>query len=100
MKKRFLETFNSVSNKTKSKIVCVTTVATTAIAYATPVFAADLSVLNADVQTALTTGFSNVTTIITAIVVLAIPTSIGIISLVGGAKTGLKWIKGAISKAS
>ena len=65
---------------------------------ATPVFAADG--LDATIEAALSTGFANVASMVTAIVVLAIPTTLGIISLVGGAKTGIKWIKGAIAKAS
>lgn len=100
MKKKFIETFKSVSNSAKSKIICGSTAVSIALVSASPVFAADTTGLNTDVSAALTSGFSNVTTIVTAVVVLAIPTSIGIISLVGGAKTGLKWIKGAIAKAS
>lgn len=98
MKKKLLDSFNSVSRNAQIKIACCSTVISTAVVSATPVFAADG--LDATVEAALSTGFTNVAAMVTAIVVLAIPTTLGIISLVGGAKTGIKWIKGAIAKAS
>ena len=56
--------------------------------------------LDASVNTAISSGFTTVGLAITTVVGLGIVATVGVIATSGGAKAGLKWIKGAFAKAS
>ena len=96
MKERLLNQLNSISNSTKVMAIGVGT-ATTTLLSSIPVHAAGL---DATVETAITTGFTDAGSAIATIVGLGVTATIGIIAMSGGAKAGLKWVKGIFAKAS
>lgn len=56
--------------------------------------------LDPTVQTAISGGFTNAGKAIAVIVGLGVTATVGVIAISGGAKAGLKWVKGVFSKAS
>lgn len=93
--KQFIENtkdkLNSLSVSAKTAII------TSSIALGTviPAFAAD-----GDIDPAITAGFTSAGTQVAAIVALGVTATVGVVALSGGAKAGLKWIKGVFNKAS
>lgn len=93
--KQFLENtkdkLNNLSAKTKTAII------TSSIALGTvvPAFAAE-----GDVDPAIVSGFTSAGAQVAAIVALGVTASVGVIALSGGAKSGLKWIRGVFNKSA
>jgi hypothetical protein len=87
-----------VSNLSAGAKVGITTFAITA-GTMVQAFAADGD-LDPTVQTAVTNGFTSAGKAIAVIVGLGVTATVGVIAVSGGAKAGLKWVKGIFSKAS
>ncbi|MFW2503815.1 hypothetical protein OD350_28170 [Clostridium beijerinckii] len=98
MKEKLLEKFNSVSNATKVKAFAFGSSVGTLLT-SIPAHAADSS-MDPTVQSAISTGFTNAGTQLAVVIGLGVTATVGIIAMSGGAKAGLKWVKGAFSKAS
>lgn len=94
--------FNSVSTSAKAKAFTVGafigTTVLPVVAHAED--ATTTGGLDPTVKTAITNGFTTVGTAIATIVGLGVVAMVGVVATSGGAKAGLKWIKGAFSKAS
>ncbi|MGV2642741.1 hypothetical protein GNF86_14910 [Clostridium perfringens] len=92
---KFLENakdkLNNLSAGTKTAIVT----SSIALGSAMPAFAAD-----ATIDPAITSGFTTAGAQVSAIIGLGVAATVGVIALSGGAKAGLKWIKGVFAKAS
>lgn len=99
MKEKLLEKFNSVSNATKVKAFAFGSSVGTLLT-SIPAHAADSTSMDPTVQAAISTGFSNAGTQLAVVIGLGVTATVGIIAMSGGAKAGLKWVKGAFSKAS
>jgi hypothetical protein len=56
--------------------------------------------LDPAVQTAISGGFTSAGKAIAVIVGLGVTATVGVIAVSGGAKAGLKWVKGVFAKAS
>lgn len=97
MKEKLLKKINSVSNTTKVKAFAI---GSSVGAFLVPISAHADTGLDATVTSAITTGFSTATSAITTVVGLGVTATVGIIAVSGGAKAGLKWVKGAFAKAS
>jgi len=52
------------------------------------------------VMTAITSGFTTIAEMVKDIVIVGVPAAVGIIGVTAGAKYGIKWVKGLLSKAS
>jgi len=92
--KQFIENakgkLNNLSTGTKTAII------TSSIALGTsiPAFAVG------EVDPAITAGFASAGTTVAAIIGAGVAATVSVVALNGGAKAGLKWIKGVFSKAS
>lgn len=93
--KQFLENakgkLNNLSTGAKTAIITSSVALGTSI----PAFAADTSI-----DPAITSGFTTAGAQVAAIIGLGVGATVGVIALSGGAKAGLKWIKGVFAKAS
>ncbi|AQR93355.1 hypothetical protein [Clostridium saccharoperbutylacetonicum] len=93
--------FNSVSTSVKAKAFTVGAfIGTTVLPVVAHAEDTTAGGLDPTVKTAITNGFSTVGTAIATIVGLGVVAMVGVVATSGGAKAGLKWIKGAFSKAS
>ena len=81
---------NSLSSGAKTAIVT----SSIALGSSIPAFAAG------EVDPAITAGFTSAGTQVAAIIGLGVGATVSVIALSGGAKAGLKWIKGVFAKAS
>lgn len=99
MLKKIKEKIDSVSNATKIKAFSV---GSGVGAFLVPIaaHAADSTGLDANTTAALTSGFSNATAAIAVVVAMGVGACVTVIATSGGAKAGLKWVKGAFAKAS
>jgi len=88
----FMKKMGTVTGKVKAiaiaTSVCVATVATTVVAHAD------------GLDPSITAGFTTAGADILLIVAAGVAASVGVIAAAGGAKAGLKWIKGVFAKAS
>lgn len=91
---KMLEKVNNLSSKVK------TTIATGAITLGTSVFAFADTPTTQTVTDTISKGFTEAGASVATIVGLGVTATVGVIALSGGAKAGLKWIKGVFSKAS
>lgn len=83
----------------RNKAVAAASLAASA-SMAMPIVAHASSALPADVTTAITGGFTQLQSVATEVVVLAVGAGVAVIVVSGGAKYALKQIKGLLSKAS
>lgn len=98
MKQKMLTKIKSMSKNAKTFCITTSAIATSALTVI-PVHAAETG-LDPTVQSAITSGFTNAGQAITVIVGLGVGATVGVIAVSGGAKAGLKWVKGVFSKAS
>lgn len=94
--KQFIEnTKDKLSNlSTSGKTAIISTAIT--LGTVIPAFAAEGDAIDP----AITAGFATAGTQVAAIIALGVGATVGVVALSGGAKAGLKWIKGVFSKAS
>lgn len=52
------------------------------------------------VMAAITSGFTTIAEMVKDVVIIGVPAAVGIIGVSSGAKYGIKWVKGLLSKAS
>lgn len=57
------------------------------------------TVLDPTVISAISDGFTTVSGMIKEIIVIGVPATIGVIALASGARYGIRWVRGLISKA-
>lgn len=55
--------------------------------------------MDATVMEAITEGFTTLTGMIKSVILVGVPASIGVLALSQGAKYGIRWVRGLISKA-
>ena len=100
MKEKFITTISLIPRKAKM-VGIATSVATANFIASVPVFAAeDAGGLDPAVQASISNGFTSAGKAIAVIVGLGVTATIGVIACSGGAKAGLKWVKGIFAKAS
>jgi hypothetical protein len=99
MKEMLLKKWNSVSNITKAKAFSIGCGLGTML-LPLAAHADDTTGLDPTVQASIASGFTTAGTAVATIVGLGVVACVGVIATSGGAKAGLKWIKGAFSKAS
>jgi hypothetical protein len=93
--------FDSVSTSVKAKAFTVGAfIGTTLLPVVAHAADDTTGGLDPTVNTAITNGFTTVGKAIATIVGLGVVAMVGVVATSGGAKAGLKWIKGAFSKAS
>lgn len=51
------------------------------------------------IMTAIKEGFSTLSEMIKSVILVGVPASIGVLALSQGAKYGIRWVRGLISKA-
>jgi hypothetical protein len=56
--------------------------------------------VDAEVMSAVTAGFTSLAGMVKSVVIIGVPSVIGIIGLTSGAKYGIKWVRGMINKAA
>lgn len=93
MKKAILLKLNSISAKTRN--VAIGTGVAVGSALSTVVAHADTTL-----DPSITAGFTSAGAAVLVIIAAGVGASVGVIGAAGGAKAGLKWIKGVFAKAS
>jgi len=81
-----------VSSKTKNAAIYTGVMVGSTVA-TVPVFADGL-------DPAITAGFTSAATTTALVIGAGVAASVGVVALSGGAKAGLKWIKGVFAKAA
>ena len=92
---KLFEKINSVSAKTKNVAIGAGVAVSTLVA-SVPTFAAD----PATVDPNITSGFTQAGSTTLVIIGAGVAASVAVIAAAGGAKAGLKWIKGVFAKAA
>lgn len=55
--------------------------------------------MDADILACITAGFDTIKEMIIAVIKVGVPASIGVMAIAQGAKYGMRWVRGLISKA-
>ena len=92
--RKFTRKLSNVSNRVKTTCVVASGVAM-AIASTIPAFAD-----TATVDSSITAGFTQAGATTLVIIASGVAATVSVIAASGGAKAGLKWIKGVFAKAS
>ena len=96
MKKAILSKLNSISTMTKN-VAITTGVATGAVLNVVTAHATEGTVT---LDPSITAGFTTAGTNTLLIIAAGVTACVAVIAAAGGAKAGLKWIKGVFAKAS
>lgn len=89
-----LKKINALSSKVKTGIITASVVAGTSVS------ALADTTSNSTVTDTITKGFADAGSNVAVIIGLGVTATVGVVAMSGGAKAGLKWIKGVFSKAS
>lgn len=55
--------------------------------------------MDATILEAISAGFTSVTGMIKDVILVGVPATIGVIALASGARYGIRWVRGLVSKA-
>lgn len=89
-----IQKVNNLSSKAKTGLITSSIILGSAVnAFASPA-------TNQSVTDTITKGFTDAGSNVAVIIGLGVTATVGVVAMSGGAKAGLKWIKGVFSKAS
>ncbi len=94
MRKNLLNKVNSISTKTRNFAIG-TGVAVSTLVSSLPVLATEPTL-----DPSITAGFTQASATVAVIIAAGVAATVGVVAASGGAKAGLKWIKGVFAKAS
>lgn len=91
--KNLLNKVNAISTKTRN-VAIGTGVAVSSVVGSLPVFA------DTTIDPSISAGFTQAGATVAVIIAAGVAATVGVVAASGGAKAGLKWIKGVFAKAA